>query len=258
MTNKKRLWKITASVVLGLMGLAALAIGLLYKFNSPLLESICMKLASFDRHSDLPYSKMEYDGIDVSKYNGVIKWQQVAENKNIKFVYVKATEGSSRTDSRYRKNIEGAKAQGLLVGSYHFLTYKTPIREQFENFRRQARKAEQDLIPVLDVEQTGIKGKWTPKQLQDSVALFASLVKRHYGKLPVIYSGEKFYECNLSPALDGHYLFIANYNCRPDLAGKAKHNLWQFSERGHVKGIGEYVDLIRLENQTQLDQLKLH
>ena len=255
---RSRTWKIIVGLVLGLAVVAALAVALLYVFKPRLLwrtYANVMPAVFVDRLSGIPYSKTDYDGIDVSKHNGVIKWKQVAENKNIKFVYVKATEGSGIADRRYRKNVDGAKAQGLLIGSYHFLTSKTSIRSQFDNFRHTAVEAEQDLIPVLDIEEAGIKGKWTAKQLQDSVALFASLVKRHYGKLPVIYSNEHFYEHNLSPAFDNHYLFIANYRHRPDL-GNAKHSLWQYSERGHVKGIGEYVDLIKMENEIQ--QLKLH
>ncbi len=62
-----------------------------------------------DRLLGVPYSEAEYDGIDVSRYNGVIKWEEVAENKNLKFVYVKATDGSGIEDRCYQKNIKGAK-----------------------------------------------------------------------------------------------------------------------------------------------------
>lgn len=36
-----------------------------------------------------------YDGIDVSSYQEDIDWSATASDKNIKFVYVKATEGTS-------------------------------------------------------------------------------------------------------------------------------------------------------------------
>ncbi len=252
----KRHWKTIVGVVLGLPVLATLTLVLLCKFN--LISVKKPSEGCVDRHSNTPYSGMEYDGIDVSKHNGVIQWQQVATNKNIRFVYIKATEGSTLQDRRYRKNLKGAKAQGLLVGSYHFLSSMSPIRKQFDNFRRQAKKADQDLIPVLDVEAIGIKGRWTPHQLRDSVALFASLVKQHYGKLPVIYTGEGFYRGYLTPYFDHYLLFIANYKRRPILKNNALHNLWQYSQHGHVKGICEYVDLIKLDNDTRLGDLRLH
>ena len=254
-------WKIIVGTILGAIVLVALIVGVLYLVNPQAVRRIYFKVATavfVDRLHGVPYSNLKYDGIDVSKHNGVIKWKQVATNKNLKFVYVKATEGSSRKDPRYHKNVTGAKGQGLLVGSYHFLTCNTPIRRQFDNFKQQAKKSEQDLIPVLDVEEAGIKGQWRAEQLQDSVALFASLVKQHYGKLPIIYTNEGFYKQYFAHRFDNHILFIAKYNgSRPNL-GSAKHHLWQYSERGHVKGIGEYVDLIKLDNDTEIQQLKLH
>ncbi len=41
------------------------------------------------------------------------------------------------------------------------------------------KKSEQDLVPVLDVEELGIRGGWEGQQLQDSVKAFADLVKRN-------------------------------------------------------------------------------
>ena len=37
-------------------------------------------------------------GIDVSKYQGKIKWERVAKNKKVKFVYIRATEGATIQD----------------------------------------------------------------------------------------------------------------------------------------------------------------
>ncbi len=250
--------RIVATVMLGVLLTAVTALGALYLLRPGMfgrLYAYALSMVYVDRLSYKPYSRMAYDGIDVSKHNGVIHWNQVAANKRTKFVYIKATEGKSLVDRRYKKNLRGAKKVGLPVGSYHFLTSRSPIRAQFENFKRHAVKEEQDLIPVLDVEEDGIKGKWTARQLQDSVALFASLVEQHYGQPPIIYSGEHFYNRHLSPRFDKHLLFIANYRRRPLL--RTRHHLWQFSQRGHVKGIGEYVDLIKLENGTAVEQLRL-
>ena len=42
----------------------------------------------------------------------------------------------------------------------------------------------QDLIPMIDIEHEGVK-RWSKKQVQDSVALFAKLIERKYGKKPL-------------------------------------------------------------------------
>lgn len=43
------------------------------------------------------------------------------------------------------------------------------------------------------MEEKGIQGRWKGRQLQDSIQVFADLVKKHYGKYPIIYSNESFY-----------------------------------------------------------------
>ena len=58
-------------------------------------------------------------GIDVSHYNGAIDWTQVA-TASYRFVYAKATEGSTLIDPTYSINRTGGKSFGLRVGAYHF------------------------------------------------------------------------------------------------------------------------------------------
>lgn len=213
----------------------------------------------FDRFSSDPYDDYGYDGIDVSKHNGHILWDKVVAGSNAKFVYIKATQGDRIVDKRYYENLRGARAAGLLVGSYHFFTSKSSAMMQFLNFKNHATATDQDLTPVLDVEEGGIGSRWTREQMQDSVAVFVALVKKHYGKLPVIYSNEHYYNTMLAPRFNNHYLFIANYNGKsPTIAEDGMANLWQYSESGHIRGVGERVDLIRLVNGTKLEKLLLN
>ena len=146
-----------------------------------------------DRLKGQPYTRGGYDGIDVSKHNGVIKWKEIAKNKRIKFVYIRATHGKGYVDRHYRRNIRLARKYGLKVGSYHLMSAGSSATAQFRDFQKMVKKSEQDLIPVLDVEEKGIQGRWKGRQLQDSIQVFADLVKKHYGKYPIIYSNESFY-----------------------------------------------------------------
>ena len=82
-----------------------------------------------------------YSGIDVSHHNGKINWKEVAKDSNIKFVYIKATTGSTHTDDCYAYNIKNARENGLKVGSYHFFTSYSSAHKQFENFKSVAKKA---------------------------------------------------------------------------------------------------------------------
>ena len=56
-----------------------------------------------------------FDGIDVSKHQGVINWETLRKNPKIKYVYIKATEGSNLVDENYRTNIQNARKAGFKV-----------------------------------------------------------------------------------------------------------------------------------------------
>ena len=250
-TVKQRVWA-AAGVCLLLLLLVFLLNPGLFKITVKQVES-----SFYDHLKGKPYSRMAYDGIDVSKHNGVIQWQEVAKNTHIQFVYIKATEGRSLVDKRYRANIAAAREAGLRVGSYHFFTSRSSAQAQFRNFSSVADKQQQDLIPLVDVEEKGVRS-WTPAQVVDSLSVFVSLVKQHYGKLHVIYSGSHFYNEVLAPHFNHHLLFIAAYkDDLPKLKGPGRYNIWQYSERGHVKGIGNYVDLNRFVSATTIDDLLL-
>lgn len=68
-----------------------------------------------------PSSESQYEGIDVSDWQGYIDYKQVREAQ-IEIVYIKASQGSETKDPYFDLNYENAKANGLKVGFYHFLT----------------------------------------------------------------------------------------------------------------------------------------
>lgn len=247
------------------VGACVIVLGIIYAVNPNKVKRLLRRVSDIpnvfvDRLKGKPYSKGDYDGIDVSNNNGVIKWKVVATDKRIQYVFIKATEGKGYVDPRYRRNINGARKAGLKVGSYHFLTSKYSATAQFLHFKSVVRKDEQDLIPMLDIEKNrGVELRWKGQQLVDSVKVFAELVKKYYGKYPIIYANEKFYNKELDAQLGRYFLFIAKYNRReaPVVNGEGKHNIWQYSEHGHLRGIGEYVDLSRFMNGTTVEDIKL-
>lgn len=68
-----------------------------------------------------PASSPKYQGIDVSNWQGYIDYRQVKES-GIEVVYIKSSQGSNIKDAYFDINYENAKANGLKVGFYHFLT----------------------------------------------------------------------------------------------------------------------------------------
>ncbi len=229
-----------------------------------LLLSLTSHAGDNDEHEvkvvgDKNYSNnatLVYDGIDVSNYQKDINWRATAADPSIKYVYVKATEGATHKQHRYRANIENARKHGVKVGSYHFLKTTSSIQKQFENFISMAKPEEQDLIPLLDVE---THAGWSAKQLQDSVMLFCQLLEDYYGCKPMIYTNVSYFNTLLGYNFKHFPLFIARYSkSEPQLNFGAKWILWQFSDKGIISGIDEKVDLSRFNRGCSLKDITYH
>ncbi len=65
-------------------------------------------------------SSPDYQGVDVSDWQGYINYSQVRQS-GIEVVYIKSSQGNFK-DPYFDVNYENAKANGLKVGFYHFLT----------------------------------------------------------------------------------------------------------------------------------------
>lgn len=188
-------------------------------------------------------------GIDVSKYQGKINWTKVAKSGKAKFVYIKATEGTSIKDPYYKTNLEGARKAGLKVGSYHLYSSKTSAYDQFANFKSVVSKKKQDLIPVLDIEQRYDKGLYMAR-----VDKLLELMEKEYGVKPIIYTSESVYLHHFSGKKYAKYhIFIANYKCKPAV----RYTLWQHTSKGSVPGISGHVDLDKFHPKHGMNDILL-
>ncbi len=198
----------------------------------------------------------KYCGIDVSHYQGSIDWNLVAQDTNIQFVYIKATEGKSYLDDKYKQNIEQARNVGLSVGSYHFFRMTSSPQEQFENITNNIDKNQQDLIPMIDVETTDGK---SVDEVRNALKKLTNLMEKHYGEKPLIYGTMRSYNTICAPDFNDHLLYIGRFSdtLPPKIKGGGKAAVWQFSEKGEIKGIPKPVDLCRLTDGIKIDDLKL-
>ena len=198
-------------------------------------------------------------GIDVSHYQGEIDWECVANETNIKFVYIKATEGSSHKDTLYRRNTEQARQAGIAVGSYHYFHPNVPVAVQYNNFMSVVDLSTQDLIPVIDIEE---KGRKPSKQICDSLDKFSSMVLAQWGTRPIIYTHQRFYNYLWQRSFDDHILWIARYGAyrfkpSPSLEDDRECTIWQYSNRGVVEGIKGFVDLNTLNEGVKINDIML-
>ena len=192
-------------------------------------------------------------GIDVSHRQGNILWEEVKkDNKNIKFVYVKVTEGATFHDPKYDINIRRASYAKLEVGVYHFFRMTSTPEDQFKNFKSHI-ACYMDyitLLPVVDVET--FDGK-TSAQVKSAVETFVKLIYKEYGIFPIIYGPDIAPKRMLSNYVNENCLFFLG---QPDLSSpKQKYSIWQYSDKGSVRGIKTQVDLNMLHRTTKLEDI---
>ena len=175
----------------------------------------------------------------------------MSENKNIQFVYIKATEGKTHTDKRYKENISEARKYGLKVGSYHYFRMTSGAHEQFKHLSKVIVKSEQDLIPMIDVETAD---KHPISEVRNSLRVLLRLVENHYGVKPMIYGTNRSYNEICGIWFNRYKLYLGRYGENPPIIRGSEHYyIWQYSENGTIKGIPKPVDLCRFHPDHNIE-----
>lgn len=182
-------------------------------------------------------------GLDVSQYQGQIEWEKakiVEDTFQLYFVFIRATAGKDKLDSRFHENWKNAKAANFICGAYHYYRPNENSIQQAENFIKHVRLKKGDFPPVLDIE--NLPKVQSMDSLKVGLKRWLKKVEEHYKIKPIIYSGEKYFNDFLEEEFKGYTFWIANYNffveeCKPHWT------FWQFTEKGSVPGIKGNVDL---------------
>ena len=182
-------------------------------------------------------------GIDVSRYQDRISWEQVqamdVDGIRLGFAFIKATEGTNNADPYFKRNWKRSKDAGMVRGAYHFFVPTKSGRAQAENFIRNVELQSGDLPPVLDIEQSL---RVQTSTLQKELLSWLTIVEQHYGVKPVLYTNISFYKTYLEGKFDAYPLWVAHY-LEPEQPRIARDWLfWQHSETGRVNGIISKVD----------------
>lgn len=194
-------------------------------------------------------SEEEYPirGVDVSYYQGKIDWRVLAQ-ENIKFAFIKATEGSSHIDPKFAENWEQAGETALKRGAYHFFSFESSGVAQAAHFISVVPAQAGDLPPVVDIEFYGNRFRSRPdaeetrRQLQDLL----DALEAHYGVKPIIYATESSYSAYIRGSFDGYPLWIRNVYFSPNLGMPGRWTFWQYDSDAVLQGYGgenEHIDL---------------
>ena len=186
-------------------------------------------------------------GVDVSAYQGEIDWETLAD-EDIRFAFLKATEGSTFVDKRFSHNWKRAHKTGLRVGAYHFLSFDSPGTTQAENYINVVSQTEDMLPPVVDLELYGEYVKAPPSQeLADKIlGDFLVALEQQYGLRPIIYATHKTYDLYLKDGYRNYDIWIRNVLFYPYLSDGRQWNFWQYSNRGRLdgyNGVERFIDL---------------
>lgn len=196
-------------------------------------------------------------GIDLSHYQGKINWKQIDtiyNNFKIKFVVIRATAGINKKDKYFDYNWEMASEKKLIRGAYHYYRPNENSIKQATNFINNVKLHKGDLPPVLDIEELSVIQ--TEKSLKTGLLRWLNKIEEYYGVKPIIYTGEKFFLSYLNNSdFNKYHLWIANYNNQKGPFIK-NYILWQFTDKGQLKGLNENVDL-NIFNGTFSDLQKL-
>jgi lysozyme len=200
------------------------------------------------------------DGIDVSHWQGTINWSQVA-GSGVRFAIMKATEGQTFDDPNYATYRTGANGAGIHIGAYHFARPDTTTNDailEADHFTRVATPRSGDIVPVLDIEDSG---GLSTSALKDWVQSWLDRVTSSVGTKPMIYTGPNFWRTYMGDttkfADEGYrLLWIANWFVpQPDVPandwGGDSWTFWQYDDCGTVPGISGCVDLDYLKKSRQ-------
>lgn len=186
-------------------------------------------------------------GIDVSKYQGRIDWQQVAQS-GVKFAYLKATEGGDRKDEMFAMNWAGARAAGIPTGAYHFYYFCRPVDDQIAWFQTHVPPAPDALPPVLDMEWNAqsktCKSHPPAEQIRADMRRFLAAMKAFYGKEPVVYTDIGFHRDILASGdLPDVPFWLRSVKAHPnERYSNRGFAFWQYTATGRVPGIRGNVD----------------
>jgi lysozyme len=202
--------------------------------------------AKFTRYAEFGITipdEYSIHGIDVSKYQNIIAWEEVKAMKvgniQVGFAFIKATEGIDNTDPQFRRNWKKAKSNNIVRGAYHYFISSKDGKLQAENFIKKVELEPGDLPPVLDVEQ---RNGTNPVLLKVEVKKWLETAENYYKARPIIYTNVDFYKNYLGSEFDMYPLWVAHYYEEQQPRIKRDWTFWQHNDQGNVNGIISKVD----------------
>lgn len=190
-------------------------------------------------------------GIDVSKYQGVIDWEDVKKD-GVEFAIIRcgyrgSSTGAIVVDPYFTANMEGAAAAGVPVGVYFFTQAINNVEAVEEASAVMELVAPYKLTyPIfIDTEGAGGKGRADNLEVMDrsfAVQTFCETI-RTGGYTAGIYASKNWFNNRLdvTKLSADNVTWLAEYKDKPTYGGT--YQMWQYSSAGKVSGIEGRVDM---------------
>lgn len=188
------------------------------------------------------------DGVDISHHQAGSLDLVGAKRRGLRWLYHKATEGTSLRDANYGRRREEARRAGVPFGAYHFARADVgDAVAEARFFLDYATPKPGDLRPALDLET--MEGL-SIAQIRTWAATFIAYCVKRTGVKPVVYT-----PYDLGSVDDGCILWRPRYN-NSNTPPVLPWDIWQFSNGvygvpNQVAGIGR-VDLNVMRNGLRL------
>jgi lysozyme len=206
-------------------------------------------------------------GIDVSYAQGNPSWDEAAKDPRVKFVISRVCYGSNPADDDgpiFNRNHDECKRLNIPFGAYIFFRFTEDPGAQAVHFLNMAAGRYGQIRPMVDVEEgSGTTGD--PYQNILALGTFNSAIQAALGVQPIIYTNADTWDTTMggTDAFSGHSLHVASYGSNdgsgagnPVLPqGFSKWAIHQYTSRGHVQGVSNYVDL-NVVNGDSLEGLR--
>ncbi len=183
------------------------------------------------------------DGIDVSKWQGTINWDQVAA-AGISFAFIRVSDGSNSYDDKFQYNWSAAQQAGVLRGAYqYFRPSQDPVAQADLLIAKiGGSMTAGDLPPVIDVEtDSGL----SQTAVANAVWQWINRIEAVLGVTPIIYTSPGLWSSYVnSSAFSAYPLWVAHYyvTCPRMPTGWTDWEFHQFTDSGTVSGISGGVD----------------
>ena len=187
---------------------------------------------------------MEIKGIDVSKWNGAINWDE-AKKDGVEFAIIREGYGKKdpkQIDKRFYDNYNGAKSAGIHVGVYHY-SYADSVDDAVKEAQfclENIQGLDIDFPIVFDIEDKE-QLKLNNRQRTDIVKAFCNEIEKA-GYYAMFYCNLNWlnnylYKDELTSKYD---LWLAHWNAP---VPSVPCGIWQKSDCGHINGINGNVDI---------------